>query len=117
MVELSSSQLDAIFHALADPTRRSMLRALAGGERSIGELAAPLQMSFAGASKHVKALEHAGPCNAPCKEETISAGSNPSLWRRPCTGCKPMNISGLNGWMRSNRRCCSPNSFLPRSEP
>ncbi|PYB30650.1 ArsR/SmtB family transcription factor, partial [Serratia marcescens] len=40
MVELSSSQLDAIFHALADPTRRSMLRALAGGERSIGELAA-----------------------------------------------------------------------------
>ena len=60
MVELSSSQLDAIFHALADPTRRSMLRALAGGERSIGELAAPLQMSFAGASKHVKALEHAG---------------------------------------------------------
>ena len=33
MVELSSSQLDAIFHALADPTRRSMLRALAGGER------------------------------------------------------------------------------------
>jgi DNA-binding transcriptional ArsR family regulator len=37
-----------------------MLRRLAGGERSIGELAAPFRMSFAGASKHVRALEQAG---------------------------------------------------------
>lgn len=37
-----------------------MLRRLAAGEHSIGELAAPFQMSFAGASKHVRALEHAG---------------------------------------------------------
>ncbi|RDI59938.1 ArsR family transcriptional regulator [Microvirga subterranea] len=37
-----------------------MLRRLATGEQSIGELAAPFQMSFAGASKHVRALEHAG---------------------------------------------------------
>ncbi|MDW5498339.1 metalloregulator ArsR/SmtB family transcription factor [Pseudomonas lundensis] len=60
MVKLSSSQLDTIFHALSDPTRRAILRTLAGGEHSIGELAAPLQMSFAGASKHIKALELAG---------------------------------------------------------
>lgn len=37
-----------------------MLRRLAAGEQSIGELAAPFRMSFAGASKHVRALEHAG---------------------------------------------------------
>jgi len=37
-----------------------MLRSLAGGELTIGDLAAPLRMSFAGASKHVKALERAG---------------------------------------------------------
>lgn len=37
-----------------------MLRNLAAGERSIGELAAPFRMSFAGASKHVRALERAG---------------------------------------------------------
>ena len=49
-----------MFHALADPTRRSMLRRLAEGEFTIGELAAPFRMSFAGASKHVKALERAG---------------------------------------------------------
>lgn len=60
MVEQQSAQLDAVFHALADPTRRGMLRNLAGGKLSIGELAAPLRMSFAGASKHVKALERAG---------------------------------------------------------
>jgi DNA-binding transcriptional ArsR family regulator len=60
MVEQSSAHLDAVFHALADPTRRRMLRSLAGGELTIGDLAAPLRMSFAGASKHVKALERAG---------------------------------------------------------
>jgi len=60
MVEQQSAHLDAVFHALADPTRRGMLRSLAGGELSIGELAAPLRMSFAGASKHVKYLERAG---------------------------------------------------------
>ncbi|WP_119462748.1 metalloregulator ArsR/SmtB family transcription factor [Rhodospirillaceae bacterium SYSU D60014] len=60
MVEQQSERLDAVFHALADPTRRAMLRSLAAGERSIGELAAPFRMSFAGASKHVKALERAG---------------------------------------------------------
>lgn len=60
MVEQSPTHLDAVFHALADPTRRRMLRSLAGGELTIGDLAAPLRMSFAGASKHVKALERAG---------------------------------------------------------
>lgn len=60
MVKLSSSQLDAIFHALSDPTRRTILHTLATGEHSIGELAAPFDMSFSGASKHIKALEQAG---------------------------------------------------------
>jgi DNA-binding transcriptional ArsR family regulator len=53
-------RLDTIFRALADPTRRGMLADLALGEKSIGELAEPLAMSFAGASKHVKVLEDAG---------------------------------------------------------
>jgi DNA-binding transcriptional ArsR family regulator len=60
MVEQYPDGLDAIFHALADSTRRSMLRRLAEGEHTIGELAAPFQMTFAGASKHVKTLERAG---------------------------------------------------------
>lgn len=53
-------QLDTIFRALADPTRRGMLANLSLGEKSIGALAEPFAMSFAGASKHVKVLEDAG---------------------------------------------------------
>lgn len=54
------NHLDLTFRALADPTRRGMLASLALGEKSIGELAGPLAMSFAGASKHVRVLEEAG---------------------------------------------------------
>jgi DNA-binding transcriptional ArsR family regulator len=54
------TRLDATFRALSDPTRRGMLASLALGEKSIGELAEPFAMSFAGASKHVKVLEDAG---------------------------------------------------------
>jgi len=60
MVELQDARLDAVFHALGDPTRRRMLRHLAGGERSVGELAAPFAISLAAVSKHLKALESAG---------------------------------------------------------
>ncbi|MBA3667912.1 MAG: helix-turn-helix transcriptional regulator [Sphingomonas sp.] len=60
MVELPSLQLDAVFHALGDHTRRHMLSDLAGGERTVGQLARPFDISLAGASKHIKALERAG---------------------------------------------------------
>jgi len=53
-------RLDLTFAALADPTRRAMLASLALGEQSVGELAAPHAMSFAGAAKHVGVLERAG---------------------------------------------------------
>ena len=59
-MEERPATLDSVFHALADRTRRAMLRALATGERNIGALAAPHRMSFAAASKHVKVLEQAG---------------------------------------------------------
>ncbi len=52
--------MDAVFHALGDATRRRMLRALADGERTVGQLAAPFAMSLAAASKHVRTLERAG---------------------------------------------------------
>lgn len=60
MVELQTQRLDAIFHALGDPTRRQMLRSLAVGERTVSQLAEPFAMSLAAASKHIKALETAG---------------------------------------------------------
>jgi DNA-binding transcriptional ArsR family regulator len=60
MVQRSQKSLDGVFGALSDPTRRAMLRRLAAGERTIGELAEPFRMSFAAASKHVRVLERAG---------------------------------------------------------
>ncbi len=60
MVELRNQQLDTVFHALGDATRRRMLRQLADGERTVSELAEPFAMSLAAASKHIKALENAG---------------------------------------------------------
>jgi DNA-binding transcriptional ArsR family regulator len=52
--------MDAVFHALAHDARRTMLRRLAHGELTVGELAEPLDMSLAAASKHVQVLERAG---------------------------------------------------------
>ena len=60
MVELQSLQMNSVFHALGDATRRRMLRELAGGERTVGQLAEPFSISLAAASKHIKALESAG---------------------------------------------------------
>ncbi|MBA1144213.1 ArsR/SmtB family transcription factor [Mesorhizobium neociceri] len=60
MVELETPQMDQVFHALSDTTRRHMLHSLAGGERTVSQLAEPFAMSLAAASKHIKALEHAG---------------------------------------------------------
>ncbi|OFE13177.1 transcriptional regulator [Pseudohongiella acticola] len=56
----TTHQLDRIFHALSDPTRRAMILTLSEGEHNIRSLAEPFSMSFAAASKHVKVLESAG---------------------------------------------------------
>lgn len=88
MVEFQDAGLDAVFHALGDATRRRMLRSLAHGERTVGQLAEPFQMSLAAASKHVKALEGAG------------------LIRREIRGrvhlCRlePAPLSAANDWLR-----------------
>jgi DNA-binding transcriptional ArsR family regulator len=59
MVKEHSPSLDRVFHALAHPARRAMLRQLAGAEHNLSELASPLRMSFPAASKHVRVLEQA----------------------------------------------------------
>ena len=56
----SQEQLDAVFGALADATRRGILQQLAGGACTVKELAAPFAMSQPAISKHLKVLEQAG---------------------------------------------------------
>ncbi len=60
MVKYNPQGLDAIFSALGDPTRRAILARLALGEASVGELAAPHEMSLPAVSKHLRVLETAG---------------------------------------------------------
>jgi DNA-binding transcriptional ArsR family regulator len=55
-----SSPLDAIFAALADPTRRAILARLAQGEAAVTDLAKPFAMTQPAISKHLKVLERAG---------------------------------------------------------
>ncbi len=55
-----SPDLDAVFAALADPTRRAILSRLAAGEASVNEIAAPFEISQPAVSKHLKVLERAG---------------------------------------------------------
>ena len=52
--------LDQVYGAIADPTRRAILAALARGEENVGSLAERFPISFNGVSKHVKVLERAG---------------------------------------------------------
>jgi DNA-binding transcriptional ArsR family regulator len=56
----SHQQLDLVFAALADPTRRAILKRLAGGEATVNELVAPFDLSQPTISKHLKVLENAG---------------------------------------------------------
>ena len=57
---MSGDQLSAVFGALADPTRRAILTRLAEGDATVGELAAPFQVSQPAISRHLKVLEQAG---------------------------------------------------------
>ncbi|MEP7183039.1 MAG: metalloregulator ArsR/SmtB family transcription factor [Betaproteobacteria bacterium] len=60
MVHYSPARLDAVFGALADPTRRAVLARLRHGERAVGALAEPFGMSLTGFIKHLAILEDAG---------------------------------------------------------
>jgi DNA-binding transcriptional ArsR family regulator len=80
---MATEQLDAVFSALADPTRRAILGRLASGEATVTELAAPFDMSQPAVSKHLKVLERAG---------LVSRGRDAQ--RRPCRlEARPLKIA------------------------
>ncbi len=60
MVKYSDAELDAVFAALADSTRRGILESLSRGDLAVSELAAPYEMSLPGFMKHLRVLEEAG---------------------------------------------------------
>lgn len=60
MVNYNATQLDTVFSALSDSTRRAMLSRLASGEMSVTDLARPFSLSKPAITKHLKVLEKAG---------------------------------------------------------
>src|ERR671938_2139198 len=58
--DVTADRLDRVFAALADPTRRDMVARLADGDATVGELAAPYDVTVQAVSKHLKVLEDAG---------------------------------------------------------
>jgi predicted transcriptional regulator len=88
MVNNQSAQLDAVFHALADPTRRAIIARLAQAPCGISELAAPFDMTLAAISKHIKVL----------KGVITPASWIQVLCSEVWNGCAIMRISGINGW-------------------
>jgi DNA-binding transcriptional ArsR family regulator len=116
MVEQSRRELDGVFGALSDPTRREMLRRLAAGERAIGELAAPFRMSFAAASKHVRVLERAGLVrrrvqgrNHICRIEPAPLGAA-AEWLRHYEAFWRTQLDGLDAMLRAEDRAALTNT-------
>ena len=87
-----SDTLSVTFAALADPTRRAILRRLAGGEKSVSDLAGPFKMSFAAVSKHLKVLERAG----------LVARGKEAQWR-PCR-LRAAPLRDVSDWVEHYRR-------------
>ena len=84
---MTSENLDAVFGALADPTRRAILARLASGEVTVSELAEPFAMSQPAVSKHLKVLERAG---------LIARGRDAQ--RRPCR-LQPESLKTVADWV------------------
>jgi DNA-binding transcriptional ArsR family regulator len=87
-----ADQLDVVFGALADPTRRAILARLASGDATVTELAAPFAMSMPAVSKHLKVLERAG---------LISRGRNAQ--QRPCR-LEAAPLASIAEWVQTYRR-------------
>jgi len=85
------ARLDAIFHALADGTRRAILSGLASGEQSVKEIAAPFEISQPAVSRHLKVLERAGLIERAVDEQ-----------RRPAR-LKPEEMLAAVGWLADFR--------------
>ena len=89
--------LDAAFSALADPTRRALLKRLAAGAATVNELAEPFAISQPAISKHLKVLERAG---------LISRGRDAQ--RRPARA-EIKAIQQLDDWLSSYRKAWEAN--------
>lgn len=80
--ELSDADVDRLFHALADATRRDILRRSVDGDLSVSRLAADYPMSFAAVQKHVAVLEQVGLVSKVRRGREVLVRSEPETLRR-----------------------------------
>jgi DNA-binding transcriptional ArsR family regulator len=90
--ERTSEELDLLFGALADPTRRGIVARLARGEATVTELAAPFSISLPAISRHLKVLERAA---------VITRGRQ-GRWRS--ARLSPTSLAGAATWLSTQER-------------
>lgn len=88
----TDDRLDAVFAALADPTRRDIVVRLGQGEATVTELAAPYSMSVQGVSQHIQVLERCG---------LVSRGRHRQT--RPCR-LEPAALQTVASWIEDSQR-------------
>jgi DNA-binding transcriptional ArsR family regulator len=81
-IDVSDAEVDRIFRALADTTRRDIVRRTLAGEATVSELAASYAMSFAAVQKHVAVLEGAGLVLKQTRGRERIVRGNPDMIRR-----------------------------------
>lgn len=89
---MQADRLNAVFAALADPTRRAILQRLSAGEAGVSELAEPFEMSLPAVSKHLKVLENAG----------LVRRGREAQWRPVSLRAEP--LAEAADWIESYRR-------------
>lgn len=106
----NESRLDAVFAALADPTRRAILERLAGSGATVTQLAEPFDMSLPAVSKHLRVLERAGLLKRRVAGRTHRIG----------LATEPLNEA--TRWLEEHRRFWEPRldrlaAYLEKPEP
>jgi DNA-binding transcriptional ArsR family regulator len=107
---MKDDSLSTTFAALADPTRRAILRQLSEGEATVNELAAPQAMSLPSVSRHLKVLERAGLITKgrsaqwrPCRLETAPL-AEADAWMEPYRAFFAQRLPRLARQLADERR-------------
>ena len=109
MVKYNNEELTAVFHALADPTRRKLIEILTRGPRSVTDLAASFSISLPAVSKHLKIMESAGVINRQQKgrvhemslrPESLEMGTEWLAWHKDFWRA---NLSALKSYLEDEK--------------
>lgn len=110
-MEMNSEQhLTDVFSALANPTRRAILRRLASGEATVAELAAPFQLAQPTISKHLRVLEDAGLISAARDAQrkprrlVLAPLQAADTWMAPFRAQWERRLDRLEAHLKTNRR-------------